>query len=315
MPVPRENQLIFNIVWNKDTFRYLRPFTRSLLRYSTCRYRFVANGCWPESLAELRAFQRLHSDRIVEVLVTSDEVVAHGVALDAVLRTRDDGDHFGLMDPDIKVNAPFVDELGARLQDSAAVSSATEIWSSGNVLPPHYPGVAGEFFFDQDGFVFGGPHLAIYDRAALDQVIERYGVGIGSAGPELLDDARSALASCRPNLKIFDTGKIINILLQVDGHRVVHVDLDQVVHIGGLSHYLAPTRFRTDADGETVPDWALMDKDGTRHAFTRFTSAVMREVAAGRPAPAIPAGVEGPMLEKLESARSEVIDLIERYGD
>ena len=315
MSAPHESQLTFNIVWNKDAFSHLRPFTRSLLHHSTCRYRFVANGCWPESLDELRAFQRLHPDRIVEVLVTSDEVVAHGVALDAVLRSRDDGDQFCLMDPDIKANAPFVQDLTRHLADNAAVSSATEVWSINSVLPPNYPGVAGEFYFDQDGFVFGGPHLAIYDRATLDQVLDEYGVGLGSAGPEVQDNARIELASMRPNLKIFDTGKIVNILLQAQGHQVIHEDLAQIVHIGGLSHYLAPTRFQKDASGETVPDWALMDKDGTRHEVTRFTAGVMRELAAGRPPPPTPPGVEASMADRLETARAEVIDLIERYGD
>lgn len=315
MPVPSESQLIFNIVWVKDTFLHQRPFTRSLLDHSTSRYRFVANGCSPDSLAALRAFQRLHPDRIVEVMVSSAEVVAHGVALDTVLASRDDGDHFCLMDPDIKANAPFVTDLARHLATNAVVSSGTEIWSTDSVLPPDHLGVAGEFYFDQDGFVFGGPHLALYDRAALDAVIDRHGVGLGSAGPDVHEPARSLLASIRPNLRVFDTGKVINILLGAAGYGVVHVDLEQIVHIGGLSHYLAPTRYHTKPNGEVVPDWARWDKDGTRYEVTRFTAAVMREVAAGRPAPAVPAGIDTPMAGRLETARAEVIDLLERYGD
>ena len=264
MSVADEPDLVFNVVWTGTAFTYLRYFVASQIAQSQARFRFVVNGCPPEQVALMEQMARRHPDQVVEVLEVAEEMGAHGVALEAVRTQRDDGELFGLIDPDIKANAPFVPELAALLEGPCvAVSSATEVWSDTNVVPPGHPGVAGEHFFGEDGFVFGGPHLTLYRRDALDETCERWGVHLGSAGPELSEAAQHRLADLLGRrFIVFDTGKIVNALLQADGGTVVHQDLPQIVHIGGMSHYLAPAdlhhrrrRHRAAALGER-PDRA-----------------------------------------------------------
>ena len=112
---------------------------------------------------------------------------------------------------------------------------------------------------NQPGCDFGSPHLAMYRRDALDEVADRFGVGLGSAGPELGEDALAALADLGHRYVVYDTGKIVNALIQATGGRLAHRDLHQLVHIGGLSHYLSPPGYRVDDEGETLPDWTVHD--------------------------------------------------------
>ncbi len=312
---PDEATLTFNVVWTGEVFTYLHPFVSSQLTWSRARYRFVANGCPPEQIAQMEAYRDRHRDRVVEVLDVSPEVmVAHGVALDRVRARRDDGDHFCLIDPDIKANGPWLGRFCTLLADHAAVTSGREVWSSTNVLPEGHPGVPGEVFFDRSGFTFGSPHLALYRRDELDEVGARWGVGLGSAGPELRPDTTEALASMGHRFLVYDTGKIVNCLLQHDGHALVHRDLPELVHIGGLSHYLAPPAYRTTDSGEIEPDWTVHEVMATRHEVTRFTARTLRALADGEPAPPVPELADPDLARRLALVHHEITDLMARYG-
>jgi hypothetical protein len=306
---------VFNVVWTGSVFTYLRYFAASQIAQSDAKFRFVANSCPPDQVELMERFAERHP-QVVDVLDVSSDMVAHGVALDRVRALRDDGEFFCLIDPDIKAKSPYVPEFARILADGAGVvTSGTEVWSDDNMIPEGHPGVAGEFFFDRDGFVFGSPHLAIYERAALDETAARWGVGLGSAGPELAEPTAQRLEAMGHKYMVYDTAKIVNALLQADGHRLVHRDLDQLVHIGGLSHYLAPPDgYITLDDGEIAPDfarWGLND----RYHVTKFTALTLRELSEGRPVPAVPRGVDPVMARKLEVVQTELADLFATYGD
>lgn len=316
MSTPAEDSLVFNIVWTGTVFEHMWLFTESLLAHSTCAYRFIANGCPPPQVAAMRTMAERHRDRVVEVLdVSPDDMIAHGVALERARAIRDDGDHFCLIDPDIKANAPFVPDLAALLDDHDAVTSGTEVWSEDNLVPEGHIGVAGEHFFDREGFVFGSPHLALYRREALDEVAERFDVRLGSAGPELNERARGALADLGHRYVVYDTGKIVNALIQATGGRLAHRDLPQLVHIGGLSHYLSPPGYLVDDDGVTRPDWTVHETMGDRHEVTRFTARMLRALTDGDPPPEPPHGLSASMDRRLRLVRDEVLDLVALYGD
>lgn len=313
---PDDEELVFNIVWTGTVFTYLRRFVASQIARSRARFRFVANGCPGEQIELLERFAARHPDRVVEVLDVSSEMIAHGVALDRVRAQRDDGHWFCLIDPDIKANAPFVSPFADLLADGyAAVTSGKEVWSDDNLIPVDHPGVAGEFFFDRKGFVFGSPHLALYDRAALDDTTARWGVGLGSAGPDLTEAAKARMAAMGHEYIVYDTAKIVNALLQADGHRLVHRDLPQLIHIGGLSHYLSPPGgYITLDDGEVAPDfarWGITD----RYHVTKFTALTLRRLQHDGSVPRIPAGIEPAMARKLELVQREMADLFATYAE
>ena len=308
------SEIVFNIVWTGEVFTYLRYFVCSILHHSGARARFVANGCTPESIADMERFASTH-DSVVEVLdVSPDEMVAHGVALDRVRSARDDGDHFCLMDADIRACGPFLDSFLQLLASNAAVTSGREVWNDDNVVPVGHGGVGGRHFFDVDGFVFGSPHLALYRRGPLDEVCDRWQVGLGSAGPELSAEATAALASLGHRYLVYDTAKIVNILLQHDGYGVVHIEHENLMHIGGMSHYLAPPKYIVRGEGrEPEPDWVRYQGMESRHEVARFTATMLRELVAGNTAPPLPDGTAPELRDRLEHVRAAMIDLIEEH--
>ncbi len=79
---------------------------------------------------------------------------------------------------------------------------------------------------------------------------------------------------------VYDTGKIVNALLQADGHRLVHRDLAQLVHIGGLSHYLSPAYHIELDDGEVAPEWARWGITDRYHV-AKFTALTLKRLLEG----------------------------------
>lgn len=306
---------VFNIVVTGHTFWHLRFFVCSLVHNSDAGFRLVANGCTPEALTLMDDYAVAHPDRVVEVMdVSPTEMTAHGVAMDRVRASRDDGELFCFVDPDIKATGSFLDPFLELLRTHSAVTSGKEVWTDDNVVPDDHLGLAlgGRHFFHPDGFVYGTPHMAMYHRADLDDTCDRWGVGFGSAGPDLSAAARQVLAAAGHLYKVYDTGKIVNILLQLDGGSLQHIDPDGLLHIGGMSHFLAPATGEKSGEVEP-PHWAKHKNVEARLVVARYTAALLRSLIERTPQPALPTGLEARMEERLLLVRREVVDLVERY--
>jgi hypothetical protein len=316
-----EADLVFNIVWTGDVFHHLRWFLLSLLEQTNCRYRFLANNCTAASRAEMDAFAEQRSDRVVEVIECPyDWMVPHGTALDVALRERDDGEFFCFIDTDIKARRPFLDEFLRALDGVDALTSGVEIWTDVNTLREEEAGIGGRHFYDHDGFVFGSPHFAMYRRAALLDTCHRWNIGFHVASKrDMSEGAWARMVELGKDKWVYDTGKVLNILLQADGHELIHREHDALVHIGGLSHFLAPPEIDF-TDPEAVADrgkpmWVNGDEvTADRAAVAEFTAEMLKELDAGRTAPEIPPEAEGPLVQKLRSVRLEMIDMVRPQG-
>jgi hypothetical protein len=308
--------VIFNIVLTGNSFWHLRFFVCSLIDQSDAQFRLVTNACTPDSRSEISAFAGRHRERVVEVLEVSDSaMIAHGVALDRVRALRDDGDRFCFVDSDIKARRPFLDDFREILSRVDAVTSGKEVWTDDNVLPDGSVGVGGRHFYDEAGFTFGSPHFAMYQRDALEDTLARWGIGLGSAGPELSDAARTLMAEAGHRYRIYDTGKIANILFQLDGHTLRHFDHPDLIHIGGLSHFISPPDPGAPGGEVETPSWARHDSMVVRLETARYTAAVLRSSIERRPVPPEPEGAAPASRARFELVRSEMTDLVERYRD
>lgn len=311
-----QRDLVFNVVWTGTVFDHLEPFVASQLAQGSARFRFIANACPPHQVAALAGFAAAHPGRVVEVLeVSTDRMVRHGDALDQVLQTRDDGAWFAFVDPDIAALGPYLPPFLDLLAEADAVTSGREVWSSTNVRPVDHPGVSGEHFFDQDGYVFGSPHFAIYRRSALLDTTRRWSVGFSTAGGDLSEPARARLEEVGRSFWIYDTAKIVNILLQADGHRLVHQEHPDLLHIGGVSHFLAPPSSAPAAQGRPPawgegPDWGQQPGQAARHEVARYTASVLAALLDGEPAPPVPADAHPDHRERLHRVRGALEELI-----
>jgi hypothetical protein len=311
-----ESAFVFNVVWAGSDFPYLRHFVASQLRHSDARFRFVANGCPPDQVRLMEEFVSTSDGRVVEIFVPSATIQRHGVALDAVLRARDDGEYFCFVDPDILAEGPYLRAFADALDaGTAGVTSGKGVWTDDVLVPAGHPGVPGECFYSQDGYLFGSPHFAIYRRAPLDETIARWGVGFASAGGDLNQEAKDALATAGHTYWIYDTGKIVNILLQEDGHRLRHVEHPALLHIGGMSHYLttpaggAEPRSAGEATDLGLP-WPTARLEVARH-----TAALLRTLSHDEPPPAPPAGLDADLAGRLDRVRAAVAGLFATDGD
>jgi hypothetical protein len=316
VPAIPDDRFVFNLVWTGSVFPYLKFFVASLIDHSEARFRFVTNACPPDQIALMADFARARPERVIEVVnVSDDDMIAHGVCLDEIFDTRDDGDYFCFVDSDILATQTWVGEFAELLESHSAVTSGKEVWTDDNLVPVDHPGVAGEHFFARDGFVFGSPHLALYHRAALADTRGRWGVGFRSAGPELDDKTKARLADFGHEYLIYDTSKILNALLQADGHTLVHRDLPQLMHIGGLSHFISPPLLVEDENGVAQPDWVRYENMRARWAVTRFTASVLQDLVDGRSASPVPDDIEPSMEARLAQVRETLIDLVTTYAD
>jgi hypothetical protein len=315
---PSEEAFVFNIVWTGKVFTYLRYFVASQIAHSDARFRFVVNGCPPEQIELMERFATSQPDRVTDVLVVRDEMGAHGVALDAALDRRDDGEFFCFIDPDILARGPFVADFAAVLQDgTAGVTSGRGVWRDDDVLPEGQVGVSGEYFYAPDGFLFGSPHFAMYRRGPLDETLARWEVGFGSAGPRRLsDEAKQHLQDIKRDYMLYDTGKLVNIFLQEDGQLLRHFEHPNLMHIGGMSHYLSPP------DGGGGAEEAGWQPDQTRWPWpvgrlevALYTAAVLRSLCDGQPAPGVPAEVDPALAPRLEMVRGELVTLVDTYQE
>jgi len=305
-----ESAFVFNIVWTGSVFPYLRHFVASQLRHSGARVRFVANGCPDSEVALMEEFAATTGGRVTDVFVSSAIMTRHGAALDAVFPARDDGEFFCFVDPDILARRPYLPEFIEVLdQGCAGVTSGKGVWTDDVVVPPGHPGVPGECFYSQEGYLFGSPHFAIYRRAPLEETVSRWGAGFGSAGGDLTPDTKKALAAAGHRYWIYDTGKVVNILLQEDGHRLSHVEHPALLHIGGMSHYLAPPRGREGPQAKGEASDLGLPWPPARLQVAAYTAALLRALSDGEPAPVPPSDLHPDLADRLDRVRAAVVDL------
>jgi hypothetical protein len=202
------------------------------------------------------------------------------------------------------------------MADQELVTSGTEVWTADNVVPDNTPGVAGEHFFAPNGFTFGSPHLAIYRVDLLNKATAAWGARLGSAGPDLTPEAAQKIKDLGWPYLVWDTAKLANVFIQAEGGRLVHRDLPQLMHIGGLSHFVSPAYYITNDAGEEVPEWMRWGGTHleTRYTVTRFTAETIRALMAGRPTPPMPSGLAPELQQTLELVCAEVTDMVERYA-
>jgi hypothetical protein len=310
-----DEAFVFNIVWTGKVFTYLQYFVASQIAQSGARFRFVVNGCPPEQIAMMEAFRERRPDRVLDVLVACDKMEAHGVALDIAYDRHDDGEFFCFIDPDILAEGPFLGDFADRLdQGCAGVTSGQGVWRDDSVLPEGQLGVSGEYFYAPDGYLFGSPHFAMYRRDALDPARAQWGVGFRSAGPDVSEAGAARLEAIGRKYWIYDTGKIMNIFLQDGGAKLCHFEHPNLIHIGGMSHYLSPPDGGGAADDAGwEPDQRIWPWPVTRLEVARYTAVVLRNLTEGRPAPELPAEVDAALASRLNRVRDALVGLVAAY--
>ena len=269
-PFP-EDDFIFNVVFTPRTFRCLRYFLASLVVQSKVRFRIVANGCDADEILLMDRFMSMHATRVVEVLrLPVPRTVTHGEALTYAYDPRPSGKFFCFIDSDIKALRKWMDTLIGELAQCAAITSGTVAWGATYVAPAEARWLTGDDFFATDGFVFGSPHVALYERAAVDLVRGSWAVDFrGRPQSDLPVATQAAIRSLGRGYEMYDTAKLINILLQLEGRCVRYVENDHLLHLGGISEYLANPLTSLRGNAQHVLCSRTLDKGETDRKSVR----------------------------------------------
>jgi hypothetical protein len=341
-------ELKFNIVYTTGTVRYLRLLVFSLLRWSDCSFRLVANAC---SSKEVRLLQELSrkSPRLEFLALPSERMMKHGKVL-TYLQSLERSDYFCFMDSDILAAGDFAGELSPYLDHYAGVFSAPPIWcpEDAQILPETLPIMAGNFNRTSSGVCIGTTYFAMYDNTVLTEFVQSTGIAFETyKWPNIPAPYQSQIMQMGLKKRAYDTGKLLNVLLAAQGRRLLFVDLPSLHHVGGVSVRTKMERgvfLRMKLQARTwrpvvqVRRWmkrltrskhsGQQQSAAAKARIRSFRATRARKVPAAlyfnqlfqslfenKPLPVIP-GVGDPGIEqRIESAAANIVSLYEEFGE
>ena len=112
---------------------------------------------------------------------------------------------------------------------------------------------------------------------------------------------------------LYDTAKVLNILLYGEGFTLAHVENPALLHFGGISQYLsdptvlgrAPVASTSDAP---VPWFAASGAARDRWDFAHWVAALLRSLVDGDPAPDLPEAAVA--RERAASVQRELLAIV-----
>ena len=231
-----EMRFKFNIIYTPGTVKYLSFFVWSLLKWSDCSFRLVSNGCLP---AERRYLQTLcrQDERLAFWSIPTKSSLPHGQVLN-YLQAMSRSDYFCFMDSDIFATGDFLAGITPNLASHTGVFSGTPIWvkEEEEVMPHAFRHMVGTFNRTDRGVCLGSTYVALYDNHALTELMQSTGIGFEEyRWHEIPEEVQEPLMSLGLDKDLYDTGKVLNLLLLSQGAELLYLDSPALCHIGGTS--------------------------------------------------------------------------------
>jgi len=229
--------LKFNIIFTPGIVKHLRLFILSLLKSPSCQFRLVSNFCSNEEDSMLIEFCTI-DDRLEFHRLPFKKLVEHSRAITYLL-DLDVDEYFCFMDPDIVASGDFMAQFLPYLKDYSGIFSGTAIWLSraGQILPKSETNMGGRFNCAHNNFCLGSTFFAIYNRNVLHEYLSKESITFNKylKWEYIPEKYHSQLISADLKMRRYDTGKVLNILLQLEGEKFIFEDSSMLYHIGGLS--------------------------------------------------------------------------------
>lgn len=331
-------KLIFHIIYTPGTVQYLRIFIFSLLKWSDCSFRLVANGCSHEEQHLLK--ELCHTDpRLEFVSLSTKTVMSHGQAL-TYLQRKERSERFCFMDSDILATGDFLSEFMPYVDGYAGVFSGSPLWirDDQKVLPQsllaeYVHVIRGHFSRTESGTLLGNTFFAIYNNRALDETIQSSGIDFHHyRWQNIPSPCQKQIARIGLKGKGYDAGKVLNMMLQARGERLIFVESSSLIHIGDFSVMNVFRRLRLSGrikfllrlykrrtvyrikmrDPEMIH---LLPRPKNKVVMCRYTSRVLQSLSKRRPLPALPDMGDPEMTKRLEWFTANVVSLYEEFGN
>lgn len=331
-------KLKFNIIYTPGNTEYLRLFVLSLLKWSDCYFRIVINGCNDKEKNMLEQFCQRYS-RLEFFDLPFNDMLLHGAVL-SYLQKKEESDYFCFMDSDIFVIGNFMNEFYPYLNQYSAIFSGSAIWLSeqDQIIEKSNLRMGGRFHWTSDNFCLGSSFFAIYNNRILSQLIEDTGVTFDKylSWQNIPPRFKQDIVKLDLKKKAYDTGKIINILLQCQGNKIIYKNSNTLCHLGGLSSLkIGPLsrvppkgikRFRKNIS-RFISIRNLRNKARMREReyqfnvkYNRFDTAeyfsnVLRSLFANKPITAILNVSDDTNAKKIQIARNYIEALYDEFKD
>jgi hypothetical protein len=323
-------ELKFNIAYVPGTVLYLRLLVFSLLKWSNCSFRLVANACSPQ---EVRLLKELcHKSTRLEFLTAPSKMVMRYGELLNYLHSLEHSDYFCFLDSDILATGDFVSEMLPYLDRYAAVFSASPIWCAEEppIVPADLAKMPGYFSKTSDGLCIGNTCFAIYDNRVLIPFLQTTDVTFQLyQWPDIPGPYQSQLLSMGLKKRAYDNGRVLNILLAARGNRLAFVDSPSLQHIGGFSGRIAKRkrrgwvkRLRRRArsgrrQGVAAGDkfMAIRANRAYKKPTALYFNELLRSLFEGAPPPPIPHLGNPDLEERIESVTANLVSLYEEFGE
>ena len=207
-------------------------------------------------------------------VLSAGRILGHGEAL-SLLQRQEESEFFAYMDSDIFAMGPFLGPLREALGGWDAVFSCKPFWSVPifEEFKPHYRLLGGCYQRFSNGVCLGNSYLGIYDNRTLRNAIERSGVDFRiRLISEIRAPLRRRLRERGVRVRYFDTGRLLNVVLSLEGARTTYLDSPNLKHFGGIS---------------SIPEWRHLQDTTAVRAFVKkcLPSPIMSLVRGlrGRP--------------------------------
>ncbi len=232
----RTSDLQFNIIYTPGTVRYLSPFVPTLLHWSDCRYRLVANGCTDEECLLLSNIVAL-DDRLELLIMPEKRMLPHGETLD-FLHARTDSDYFCFMDSAILAVGALLDDFRDDLACADVFSSCLPLWhNEGDItIPNYFRHMHGIHAYTNDGQTIACDYFVVYDNKAFVEARAATGVGLKvCAWQDLSTENKQIIREMGQQRCDYDSGKVLTMLMAARGARIRYKQSDKLKHIGGFT--------------------------------------------------------------------------------
>jgi len=207
----------------------------SLLQNSDLHFRLIGNALDHREAALLQAISE-SSDRLQFINLESKNIIPHGTLVDIMLQTEE-ASLFSFCDSDLFLFAPLTEQsLLAEMAGYDVLSSGGRIENENTSTYAGFKG--GATTVSPDGQIaLATSFFCIYRRALLQQTLSQYQVGFEQyrSAQQIPQQARVVVEQLALEYEMFDTGKLLSVLLHQQGGVQKYLDIPGLTHIGGMS--------------------------------------------------------------------------------
>jgi len=273
----------FNIVFTDNTVQYLWLFPHSVLRHSGVKLRLIGNFISSHEESYLKKIVG-ENENLSYFPISTEAILSHHEVLNITYKAFNDESFFCFMDSDILSTGDFLADLN--LESLDACYSCKPIWS--DVITPeknfHY--LQGRHIYSNNkNILCGTSYFACYRRESTDFIMDKYGIDFRRySWDDLSPEIQKLFRENELQYELYDTAKVLNLLLHFDSFRTEYIESPSLFHIGGMSwnKSIFEVKQKKDDSFLHVKNEVLRTQLTKRRATCKFYSELIQELIEGK---------------------------------